>query len=383
MTVFKTFWNIAKKYKGTILMYTMILIIFGGMNMQTQDNQMNFVDSKPDIFIINHDRENKITDNLVKYLEENSNRVTLKNNKDAIKDALFYRDISYIIEIPENYGNDIKENKNPEIIVQSTGSYQAGLAERILSRYIQTQNVYAKYIHDEKELISAIDTSLSKTTKVELTSKIDTDSIEKMTQYFNFASYTIMAVIIFIICLILSSFKEKTVRKRIVVSSMNYRKHNQKILAASLTYAMIVWILFAVLGLALLRDSLLTARGAIYLWNSFVFTFCSLTIAQLISTLVTNKEAVSGIVNVVALGSAFLCGAFVPAEWLPDFVLKIAHFLPSYWYIHSNDLLSKMEIINLGNLEPIFQNTMVLFAFSLFFIILNNRISKQRQINQE
>ena len=35
MTVFKAFFKIVNKYKFTILLYTVILIIFAGFNMQT------------------------------------------------------------------------------------------------------------------------------------------------------------------------------------------------------------------------------------------------------------------------------------------------------------------------------------------------------------
>ena len=62
MTVFKTFWKVAKKYKGTIILYTVMLIVFGALNMTTGDNQTNFVDSKPDILIINNDEEIGIID---------------------------------------------------------------------------------------------------------------------------------------------------------------------------------------------------------------------------------------------------------------------------------------------------------------------------------
>ncbi len=65
-----------------------------------------------------------------------------------------------------------------------------------------------------------------------------------------------------------------------------------------------------------------TVHGIILMVNSFVFSICALTIAILIANLVNNKNAINGIVNVVALGSSFLCGAFVPIEWLPDTVLK-------------------------------------------------------------
>ena len=379
MTVFKTFWKIINKYKGTIILYTVILIIFGGINMSTNDTGTTFVDSKPDILIINKDEEIGITKNLVDYLKQNSNIINVKNNEEAINDALFYRDVNYVIYIPENYRQDVLNGLNPEINIKSTGDYSASLAEMMLSRYVQIQNIYKDNINNEDELIEAINNNLSKKSSVEMTSKLDASKMTKVASYFNFASYSIMAVVIFIICLVLSSFHEKTVNKRTIISSMNYKEHNRLILFASFMYSVIVWFLYVVLGLILLGNIIFTARGLMYLLNTFVFTFCALTVALLISTIVSNKNAINGIVNVVALGSAFLCGAFVPAEWLPKAVLNIAHILPAYWYINSNDLLKTMETINFETLKPVFNNMLVILAFAILFIIMNNIISKKKQ----
>ena len=113
--------------------------------------------------------------------------------------------------------------------------------------------------------------------------------------------------------------------------------------------------------------------------NSFVFTLCALTIAFLVGSIINNKNAMNGIVNVIALGSSFLCGAFVPVEWLPDTVLKIAHCLPSYWYIQSNELIKTMEEFNLETLKPIMINMGVVLLFSIGFIIVANLIERKKR----
>lgn len=379
MIVFKTFWNVVKKYKGTIILYTVLLIIFGGMNMATSDSSTNFVASKPDILIVNQDVNEGLTKNLINYLDDNTNIVNIKNDENSINDALFYRDVNYIIYIPNHYREDVLKGLKPIIKVKSTGDYQASFAEMILSRYIKIQTLYLNIYNNEKELITAINDNLDSSTSIHITSKLDTSKTTKAAFYFNFASYSIMAVVIFIICLVLSSFHERTINKRTIVSSMNYKKYNSKLLLASFIYSLLVWLLFVLLGIILLGDIIFSIRGLIFVINAFVFTFCSLTIALLISTLINNKNAVNGIVNVVALGSAFLCGAFVPAEWLPQSVLNLAHILPAYWYIRSNDILKTIEIINIESLTPVIINMFILGAFSLIFIVINNRISKMKQ----
>ena len=83
MTVFKYFFKIMKEYKGTILLYTIILILFTGFNMTTSENNTNFLATKPDILLIDNDNSS-LSNNLEKYLKEYANLKEVKNNNDAI-----------------------------------------------------------------------------------------------------------------------------------------------------------------------------------------------------------------------------------------------------------------------------------------------------------
>lgn len=379
MTVFNTFWKIVKKYKGTIILYTILLVVFGTINMTSSNVNTTFTDSKPSVLIVNEDENIGLTKNLINYIEKNSEIKKIANSESARDDAIFYRDVNYIIYIPKGYRKDILSGKNVNIDIKSSKDFNSSLADMILSRYLKVQSIYSENIKDEKELIDAINNNLSTKANVEITSKVDKSYFSNLANYFNFASYSIMAVTIYIICLVLSSFNEQTVSKRIITSSMNYKKHNRLILYSSFIYSFIVWLLYVILGLILLKANIFDLRFLLYSLNTLLFTFTALTLALLISTLIKNKGAITGIVNVVSLGSAFLCGAFVPVEFLPNTILNIAHILPAYWYINSNNLLADLEVINLVNLEKIFFNSLILILFSVLFIILNNIISGHKR----
>ena len=379
MIVFKTFLKILNKNKFIIILYTVFLIGFGGFNMQTSDNSTNFVASKPDIMIVNYDEEKGITRDLIKYITDNSNIIELNNNEEAINDGLFYRDVNYVIYIPENYSKDFMDGKNPEINIKSTGDYQSSFAEMLLSRYIKVANIYQKSIKNEDELTSKINETLSKQSEVEITSKLDTDSLAKATFYYNFASYSILACLVYVICLVLSSFKDIKIQKRTIISSTDYRRLNRQLLLSNSLFSIILWGVYVALSFVLIGDVMFSNQGIIYLINSFIFTMCATTIALFIGNLVSNKNAINGIVNVIALGSSFLCGAFVPMEWLPDGVLKIAHILPSYYYISSNESLKTLKVFNLETMQPIITNMIVILGFSIIFIILTNIVSKRKQ----
>ena len=120
-------------------------------------------------------------------------------------------------------------------------------------------------------------------------------------------------------------------------------------------------------------------HGLLFIINLFVFTITVLTISFLLGKLTNNKEAINGMVNVISLGSSFLCGSFVPMEYLPNFVLKIAHILPSYWFVLSNEKISTLESFTITTLKPIIFNLLILLLFALIFIILSNVITKYKR----
>lgn len=382
MTVFKTVLKIVNKYKFTILLYTVMLIFFGGTNFKTNNNSISYVATKPDIFIVNCDEETGITKDLIDYLSKNTNVKDLKNDEESLNDALFYRDVSYIIYIPENFRNDFLNGKNPEIPIKTTQEYNSVLAENLLDNYIKTATIYRNLNLSEEELIQKVNQAIHVSTEVEVTSKLDTNTLSQVTLYFNFLNYCILAGCVYVICLLLSSFHEKNIYKRMVIGSTNYKTLNRKLLFSMGIISFVLWIFYIALAFVLLGKVVISEHGILYVLNSFIFMICAMTIAFLIGTLINNKTAINGIINVVALGSSFLCGAFVPMEWLPNSVLRIAHVLPTYWYIKSNELLKTIEIFNFSTLKPILLNMLVILGFSFVFVLITNVVSnKKRKID--
>lgn len=108
--------------------------------------------------------------------------------------------------------------------------------------------------------------------------------------------------------------------------------------------------------------------------NSFVFTICTVTMAVFISKIAKSENSMQGIMNVVALGSSFLSGAFVPQEMLGNTALLLAKFLPSYYYIKNNN-----DIIINPSISTILSNTLIMIAFSFLFVILTILVKEKHK----
>ncbi len=377
MIVFKAFLKVLRAHLFPIIIFTGFLVLFTVFNISSSDNSIpDFSDSKVRIAIINKDEEVGITKTLIDYLNANTEVVKIKDDKDSLDDALFYREINYVVEIPANYRNNILNDRPVKLIVKGTKTYQASLAEVILNRFTKVLNSYNQVYDKESEIIELVNETLTFKPIAQITSHINNDKLEKVNFYYNFINYSLLAGCVYVICVILVSFKEKGVLKRILISGMKYQTHNRYLLFANALLTFFLWLIYVLLSILLLGDVMFTSNGLFYILNSFIFSICALSIAFLIGSLIKNKNSITGIINVVALGSSFLCGAFVPMEYLPDSLIKVVHILPSYWYIKTNETLKTMELFNVSTITPLINGMLIMLAFSLFFIIVTKFISK-------
>ena len=379
MTVFKTFLQILKKNKAIIILYTSILLVFGSFNMQSNQSAVVFEASKPDIFIVNEDEEKGITKGFIDYIKENSKIAEIQNTKEAIDDALFYEDVSLVVYIPQNFNNDFMNGNNPQITIKKADTYYSSFAEMLLQRYIKVATIYRENISNEDELVTKVNETVSQDVETEVTTKLDTTGLTKAAHYFDFASYSFLACLIYIISIVLSTFNQEKVRKRTTISSFDYKKHNRILMLGNSLYAIFLWALYAIMSFVMIGEPMKSVHGALFIANSFVFVICATSLSFFIGNLVRNKNAISGVVNVVALGSAFLCGAFVPPEWLPDFVKIIGHIFPAYYYIDANQTIAKLEEVNFETLQPVLINVGIVVAFTAVFMILTNIVTKKRR----
>ena len=378
MTVFKTYWKIVKKNIGIIILYTVMLLVFGTMNLKANKNSFEFISSKPDIIIVNNS-SGIITDNLISYLKTNANVKNITDEND-IDDAVFFRDANYVIYIPKEFENKIQNGKEFNIDIKTNNSYDSYIASELLNRYLDVFSKYMNLYNDKILAIQKLDNTLNKKASVVIESKTNLNS--KTSLFYNFSSYSIMAIVIYIICLVLSSFNDEKISKRTNVSGMNYKTFNNYLYISSFTFTFIIFIVYLILSFLILKSSILNINGILYSLNMFIFFIVSFTIAILISNLVKSKGAISGVVNVISLGSAFLCGAFIPVKYMPSFALKIAHIFPTFYFIDNNEYIASIQNFDKASYDFVLKNFIIMTVFIIFFLILNTLVTRlKRKVN--
>ena len=378
MTIFKTYWKIVKKNIGIIILYTVMLLVFGTMNLKANKNSFEFISSKPDIIIVNNS-SGIITDNLISYLKTNANVKNITDEND-IDDAVFFRDANYVIYIPKEFENKIENGKEFNIDIKTNNSYDSYIASELLNKYLDVFSKYMNLYNDKILAIQKLDNTLNKKASVVIENKTNLNS--RTSLFYNFSSYSIMAIVIYIICLVLSSFNDEKISKRTNVSGMNYKTFNNYLYMSSFTFTFIIFIVYLILSFLILKSSILNINGILYSLNMFIFFIVSFTMAILISNLVKSKGAISGVVNVISLGSAFLCGAFIPVKYMPSFALKIAHIFPTFYFIDNNEYIASLQNFDKASYEFVLKNFIIMIVFIIFFLILNTLVTRfKRKVN--
>jgi ABC-2 type transport system permease protein len=378
MTIFKTYWKIVKKNIGIIILYTVMLLVFGTMNLKANKNSFEYISSKPDIIIVNNS-SGIITDTLISYLKTNANVKNITDEND-IDDAVFFRDANYVIYIPKEFENKIENGKEFNIDIKTNNSYDSYIASELLNKYLDVFSKYMNLYNDKILAIQKLDNTLNKKASVVIENKTNLNS--KTSLFYNFSSYSIMAIVIYIICLVLSSFNDEKISKRTSVSGMNYKTFNNYLYISSFTFTFIIFIVYLILSFLILKSTILNINGILYSLNMFIFFIVSFTMAILISNLVKSKGAISGVVNVISLGSAFLCGAFIPVKYMPSFALKIAHIFPTFYFIDNNEYITSIQNFDKVSYEFVLKNFIIMIIFIIFFLILNTLVTRfKRKVN--
>ena len=393
MIVFKTFWRIMKRYWWIVFIYVAILTSLSVINLKTAP-VTDFVDTKPEITIVSQNPSDlatkPFTKNFLSYLSKNTKIIDLKESETT--DTLFYQKISMILYLPEDLELKIISGQKITLDYRTSGNYTAELSKNLIKRYFELQrteilesknsskeqsNILSE---DSEKIISSLNQRLDQSPSVRLASKNATN-LSKTAAFFNFASYTIMAIILYVTCFINASFNKSPVKKRTMVSSLHLKKYSLSLLLANSIFAFSVFVLLTTLSFFVLGDIVLTPFFIFEILNILLYTLAALTLAELVSTFNLSRDAVSGVVNLLSLAPAFLSGAFVPTYFLPSFVLTIAHIFPTYWFIDTNNKITTMTEFNFSSFLTILPNLLVLVLFSIIFIVANLVLSKKKRIN--
>lgn len=387
MQVYKAFFKIIYKNLSQIMIYVFVFVFFAIIlsKVYTNPTKAVFTESKINVAFINYDKNSKLVQGLKDYLGKNVNYIDISDNTQKLQDALFFRQVEYIIKVPSGFTDNLLSGKPVKLekttVPSSTSSI---LIDNVIDNYLNTAKTYNDNIKglSTEQLISYINHDLSQKTDVKINNpNALKPKSDNCSYYYNYLAYSLSAILILGISSVMIVFNDTNLRKRNYCSPLKLRNINFQMILGTFSFAIISWIIMISASFIFYGGSMITKNGLLMILNSFIFTLTALSISFLIGNILNSKPAISAAANVISLGSCFISGVFVPQELLSKPVLKIASFTPTYWFVKSNNAIEDLTNFNTKNLLPIYNNMLVMIAFAAAILMITLVILKQKRMS--
>ena len=366
----------------TALIYIAVFLFISFQLAGNSDTQEQFKETKLDVAVFDRDGTDA-SRSLKEYIGKKHNLTDIKDDEDTILDMLYYETVDYVLIIKEGYGEKLAAGELDGLFenYRVHDSFSAVFMSNQLDEYVKTVNACQVSGLATDAAITKAEGLLTSGSEVEIAEFGKTgnkDFSARFSYYFQYMPYIFISVLISSLCPVLAVMEEKDIKDRTNCSSVKASSAAMQIILGCIVFILFVWLVFMAAGTAM-YGGLYRGRAWTAVLNSFVFTLISAGIAILISSFGLKDQAVSALTQVIGLGMSFLCGVFVPQEFLGDGVLKAAHVLPAYWYIRANNMLAGTsdEAYSSGKIA-LFIGIEAAFAAALFAAVIIRRTRNRK-----
>lgn len=385
MQVYKAVFKIIQKNLPQIMIYIVVFMVvaLGLSSAGRNPTDMDFTETKVNIAFINQDGS-ALSEGLKEYLSYSANMRDIPDETEKLQDALFFREVEYIVRVPEGFSDKIMKGEAVKIEKTAVpGTISEVYLDNLINKYINTAKTYALNMQglSDEWLVQLVGNDLDQKVEVTMNRRLDVVLIsQRAGNHFNYIAYSIFAVLILGVSVIMLVFNDKDLKNRNLCSPMTLRSMDYQLILGNLSYAVLAWLVMIIPSIILFGNFMFTSKGLLLLLNSFAFMVSALSISFLISVLVSGPGAVSAASNVVSLGTSFISGVFVPQELLSDTVLRVASFTPNYWFVKSNITISGLDNITAKTVTPIFYNMLIVLGFAVAALAIALVITKQKRM---
>ncbi|MBW8384178.1 MAG: ABC transporter permease [Youngiibacter sp.] len=372
MQVFKLCLKIIKKNLPLMIMYVVIFLAVSMMiasaNTQRDDKISVFTKTKTNMAFIS-DEDTPITRGLKEELSKVAAFVELDGSEDSVKDALFFRKIYYVLRIPEGFTADLLSGGDLKLKTTVVpGTIPAVYLDMAVNNYLNTTRLYADSLQDAdaEDIAAEVARDLSVTAEASISIPEGSATEGNFSVFFfNYLAYSLLSVLILGISSVMIVLKDKDIQKRNLSSPLSRDSMTAQMFAAMAIFTVVTWIIMVAACFLMNLKNNLNTNFLLFMLNSFVFALTSTGISFLIANLISGRNAISAVNNIVTMGSCFLGGVFVPQAFLGPTVLQFARLLPTYWYVRANTVIGTLSKFELKYTSEIYSSMAVVAAFGI------------------
>lgn len=368
-----------------MIIYMGIFLFFAILSAQSSSNSeiSTLTSTEIKYAVMNEDQNSELIKGLESYLNKNAILVPLSKVKEKQQDALFYRKVEYILEIPSGFTDAVMRGENVTLAKTTVPDASSSIfMDMLVNKYLNTTKIYlgnAKNL-SQKEIADHVLDNLSNKTAVVFQNDSNTNNANIFAGfYFNFLAYSLFSILILGVCSVMIVFNDTDLKMRNYASPIKLRNMNLQLILACFSYAIFCWLITIIPSFILYRSVVISKIGLLLLLSSLLFTFTVLSISFLIASFIKSRNAMTSAANIVSLGSSFIGGVFVQQSLLGKNVLALGSFTPTYWYVKAVDAIVKLNQFHFEDLKPILGNLLVVVGFGASALMICLVYLKQKR----
>ena len=161
MIVFKCYMKILRQNVTLVIIYLGIFFSVAlVMQMAAGKSEDSlYANTSIDIGVVKED-QGVLAQGFVDYLNTIHNVIPMKNNPEVLQENLFYRNVEYIVQIPDDFYEACIQGNQPLKVTKVPGSYSSYYVDQQISSYISTIRTYVAAGFSQEEAVQAVKTEV-------------------------------------------------------------------------------------------------------------------------------------------------------------------------------------------------------------------------------
>ncbi len=400
MQVLKLFYRLILSRKNTILIligiFLLMIIPANYVNRQLFDVTFNPEMNQIITGIVNLDKGDPISENLIEYLSQTTKIVEVENDEERLVDMLYNQKISDAVIIPDGYGRALieaaldKDRESPSI-ERKRGLFpeKSIYIDSLLSMYVSNFYVNALSVDniDEPgrldEMLHAQTVSLSDDIKIKQSEReADIDVLLYGLTFSLFASYIYYMLFISSFGTPALDMREKTVRIREKMTAISDSSRNIQFFLGCTSFSLIVWLLSTLAAYLFYDSGIFTEEmGRFLVLSSFFSTFGLSGLAFFLATVSPNSYFLTFCEVGLGLFITFASGIFTGTD-MGGIISKIASFATPIWQVRANLVIVSSISLTQAQISEISNYFLIMLALGLAYYAVSFVIMRYRRLSQ-
>ncbi|MCI1664872.1 MAG: ABC transporter permease [Atopobiaceae bacterium] len=357
MSTFRTAIRVLSRHWAYILIYLVMLSFMGSLIAvgNVEEGGSTVGGSTPTVAVIDRDGSD-VSRGISAFVEGQGDVVRIDDTDAAIQDATATDMAQYILVIPAGYGDDLMAAAASGMdapALETVVSYQSAagsLMDVSVKEYLQAAYGFASTVSDDQgEVVRLAGDAMSATSTLSSVAQDATPVSSRFIIYAAFSTYPLFAAITVSIAVLMKVMNDRDKRQRMLAAPTRASARGVGMFGACCVVGLVSWVWICLLGLVLFGQGALRTSGvqvALICLSLLAYAAVAVAIGFLLGQLGISENAANAVANIGGMLMGVLGGAWIPLDLLPDAIVTLAHFLPSYWSITAVNDAAGMSMVS-------------------------------------